>query len=195
MADDEAPAFVEEVRERVDEGDLYTAERAGRELEEWARGADLEQVRPLLRDPRNEVSRAAARALAARGDAGAIPALVYEASLVKRCEAARWARDAQAYQHSESGDLGHGDHPRALVELGERAAVPHLVEALDRVSNPWVKWELVWVLGELGDPEALPAVEEVLEEFREEEGSGWTYEDRVKTAARAAGKLRRGGEG
>lgn len=188
-ADEEVP-YPDAIREKLEAGTVYERDEAGWELEAWAREAPLETVRSLLRADANRVSWAAARALASRGDTEAIPALVHEVSLVKRCQAAAVARDAATYQYSESGDLGHGDHARALVELDDPAAVPHLLEALGRVSNPWVKWEIAWVLGRLDDPAALPVLEEELDAMDDPAGRDWPYRDRVRTLATAVARLR-----
>ena len=45
-----------------------------------------------------------------------------------------------------------------LGQLGDRAAVPALIEALQDESED-VRWSAAWALGELGDEAAIPALE------------------------------------
>lgn len=46
-----------------------------------------------------------------------------------------------------------------LGQLGDRSAVPALIEALQTDENEDVRWSAAWALGELGDEAAILALE------------------------------------
>lgn len=181
---------LEAIRGALESGVHDDRLRAERRLGEWARIAEAETLRGVLDDPLNPISWAAAEALGIRGDRESIPALVREVAKVKRCVAA----DAAAYAYAEAGDVEHGAHARALVRIRAPEAVPALVDALEGASNPWVTWEIAWVLGRLGDPAAAPAVSRELEALEERGGSGWRHRERARTLEGAVVRLREEGD-
>lgn len=187
----EATSTLDEVRRGLEERDYDERQRAERRLHGWIGAADTEDLISALRDDNNRIAAAAAKALGTRGAAEAVPGLVREVSKVERCVAA----DVSGYAYAESSDLRHSEHARALVRIDDRAAVEPLLDALDRSDNAWVTWEILWVLGWLGDPQALEVVEGTLEELDAADGSGWRYRALVSNAKTAVARLRKAAEG
>lgn len=56
-----------------------------------------------------------------------------------------------------------------LGKIGDRSAVPALIEALQRDESEDVRWSAAWALGELGDKAAIPALEEASEKDESED--------------------------
>lgn len=181
---------LDEIRAGFRANDYDERDRARRRLWGWVGGAGTEALVDALRDDSDRIAKAAAKSLGNRGATEAIPELVEQVARPERCIAA----DVVQYPYAESSDLRHDEVALALVELDDPAAVDPLVDALEATDHEWVAWEIAWVLSELGDPRALPAVESVLEEIRAWDGTGWRYRTLVGDLERAAARLREAAE-
>lgn len=56
-----------------------------------------------------------------------------------------------------------------LGQMGDRSAIPALIEALQNDENEDVRWSAAWALGKLGDKAAIPALEEASENDESED--------------------------
>lgn len=122
-----------------------------------------------------------------------------------------WEADEAAV---EALEVLEGAETPAALELEARATAVRaaVATALDEVATPRERygeaarlgeaagtsaglevaadaWEVAWVLAELGDPRARPAVESVLDEVRAWNGTGWRYRTLVRDLKRAAARL------
>ena len=177
---------LDEIRAGFRANDYDERDRAKHRLWGWLGGAGTEALIAALSDDSNRIANAAAKSLSKRGAAEAVPELVRQVARPERCIAA----DIVQYPYAEASDLRHDEMALALVELDDPAAVDPLIEALQETGHEWVAWEIAWVLAELGEPRALPAVESVLEEIRAWDGTGWRYRTLVRDLERADARLR-----
>jgi hypothetical protein len=160
-----APIFVLEVMAAHENGVIQSSDEP-RSVSEWR--AELVGSDTILRQ-------LAAYELRQSDDLAAI-ALLVEATEAAETEVQVLAIQSLAYRREESAvptlcrilasstvGLILSNTVAALEQIGDHRAIPSLIEAT-RHADPFVRFDAAWVLGELGDEQAVPALRALLED-------------------------------
>src|SRR5947207_3407337 len=68
---------------------------------------------------------------------------------------------AKLIRELREADFGIADEAmEKLIHIGEPAILP-LIAALQKDKEPWVRYSIMFALGELGDKRALPSLKEI----------------------------------